>query len=118
MTDQGQPRLSRPFIVVGGRAAAGRKLDVATLLRASELAAARYDGLSPEGRQIVGLCRTIQSLAEVAAHLGLPLGVVRVLVADLADRNLLSIASAPPPPPSQPPDPETLRKVLSGLRRL
>jgi hypothetical protein len=36
-----------------------------------------------ESRQIVDLCRRPMSVAEVAAALGVPIGVARVLISDL-----------------------------------
>jgi Protein of unknown function (DUF742) len=42
-------------------------------------------------RAIGALCRDILSIAEVSAHLHLPLGVVRVLVGDMADEHLVMV---------------------------
>jgi hypothetical protein len=56
----------------------------------------RLSLLPPEQRQIVDLCREPKSVAEVAAKLATPLGVVRVLVADLADDALLEVSEREP----------------------
>jgi hypothetical protein len=55
------------------------------------------------------------SVAEVSARLGLPVGVVRLLLTDLIrTERLLSRAA---PPPAQVPDPRILERVLHGLQR-
>ena len=55
------------------------------------LPAASSAPLRFERRQIVALCQTPLSLAEITAVLGMPLGVVRVLVADLAEEHLVEL---------------------------
>ncbi|MEU2965543.1 DUF742 domain-containing protein [Streptomyces ardesiacus] len=73
--------------------------------------------LSPEHVDIVGLCReSPQSVAELAAGLDLPVGVVRVLVGDLVDSQLVHVNR--PVPPAELPDENILRDVISGLRAL
>src|SRR5215471_4469077 len=107
-----QGSLARPFMLVGGRASLrGRDLDIATLLFTTDHGLGCLDTLVNEDLQIAVLCRAVQSIAEVAAHLRLPLGVARVLVCDLAYRGVVSVQ--PPPAPSEDPDRELLEKVLS-----
>ncbi|WP_395575439.1 DUF742 domain-containing protein [Streptomyces sp. BK79] len=73
--------------------------------------------LAPEHVDIVGLCRRApQSVAELAAELDLPIGVVRVLVGDLVDLELVHVNR--PVPPAELPDENILRDVISGLRAL
>lgn len=73
--------------------------------------------LSPEHVDIVELCRdTPQTVAELAAELDLPTGVVRVLVGDLVD--LESVHVNRPVPPAELPDESILRDVINGLRAL
>ncbi|MDX3523742.1 DUF742 domain-containing protein [Streptomyces scabiei] len=76
-------------------------------------------GLLPEHQRICNLCREIKSVAEISALLHMPLGVARILVADLAEAGLVAL--------HQPggdesaggrPDVTLLERVLSGLRRL
>jgi hypothetical protein len=50
-------------------------------------------GAPPEAVAIVDLCRTPHSIIEIAARLGLHLGVVRVLVGDLADDRVLAVGA-------------------------
>ena len=48
-------------------------------------------GLLPEHQRICHLCREVKSVAEVSALLAMPLGVARILVADLAEAGLVAI---------------------------
>ncbi|AEY88093.1 MULTISPECIES: DUF742 domain-containing protein [Streptomyces] len=73
--------------------------------------------LSPEHVEIVGLCRDVpQSVAELAAELDLPIGVVRVLIGDLVHAELVHVTR--PVPPAELPDESILRDVINGLRAL
>ncbi|MGV9320949.1 DUF742 domain-containing protein [Streptomyces sp. NPDC003660] len=73
--------------------------------------------LGPEHVEIVGLCRDEpQSVAELAAGLDLPVGVVRVLIGDLVDAELVHVTR--PVPPAELPDESILRDVIDGLRAL
>ncbi|MBO7938789.1 MULTISPECIES: DUF742 domain-containing protein [Streptomyces] len=73
--------------------------------------------LSPEHVDIVDLCRDApQSVAELAAELDLPVGVVRVLVGDLVAAEFVHVNR--PVPPAELPDETILRDVISGLRAL
>ena len=72
----------RPFMLTGGRTRPVRDdLRIETLLRA--LPAALSAPLRFEARRIVELCQRPMSLADLAVGLRIPLGVTRVLVADL-----------------------------------
>jgi Protein of unknown function (DUF742) len=67
-------------------------------------------------RAIGALCRDILSIAEVSAHLHLPLGVVRVLVGDMADERLVMVHR--PAHAGDRPDLALLERVLDGLRTI
>ncbi|MFF4601474.1 DUF742 domain-containing protein [Streptomyces sp. NPDC001339] len=70
----------------------------------------------PEMRAIVGLCRRMRSVAEIAALLKMPLGVVRVLLSDLADQGKIRVYGTGHG--TGRPDRALLERVLSGLHRL
>ena len=73
--------------------------------------------LSPEHVEILELCGELpQSIAELASSLDLPVGVVRVLVGDLVDDELVHVTR--PVPPAELPDVNILREVINGLRAL
>jgi hypothetical protein len=69
----------------------------------------------PETRAIVELCRRMRSVAEISALLRIPLGVVRVLLSDLADQGRIRVYGTGHPGN---PDRALLERVLSGLRSL
>jgi hypothetical protein len=60
----------------------------------------------------------VQSLAEIAARLHLPLGVARVLIADMAAEGLVSVYEPTSLDENEAVGTELLERVLSGLRRL
>jgi hypothetical protein len=73
--------------------------------------------LTPEHVEILALCgEAPQSVAELAAGLDLAVGVVRVLVSDLAEAELVTVTR--PVPPAELPDESVLRDVIEGLRAL
>jgi hypothetical protein len=71
--------------------------------------------LAFERRAIIETCRVPVSLAELAARLGLHLNVVRVLVGDLHNRNLLTVHI---PRAAGGSDLDVLRRVIDGLRAI
>lgn len=105
--------LVRPHVVTGGRAHPTRNIfDLVTLVLAGRMP---LTGLSPEKRRVMELCQGgALSVAEVAAHLALPVSVVKVLLSDLVDSgHIVTRASAAEP---EPPADHLLREVLDGLR--
>ena len=105
--------LVRPHVVTGGRAHPTRNIfDLVTLVIANR---SQVTGLSPEKRQVMELCQGgALSVAEVAAHLTLPVSVTKVLLSDLVDSgHVVTRASAAEP---EGPSDRLLREVLDGLR--
>lgn len=75
--------LIRPFFVTGGRTLPLRDgLRVETLVSAQPWSA--HAPLRFEAQQIVTMCQSPRSVAEIASALGVPIGVAKVLIADLA----------------------------------
>ena len=60
----------------------------------------------------------MQSLAEIAARMQLPLGVARVIVADMAADGLVAVYEPTSLDENDAVGTELLERVLSGLRRL
>ncbi|MBV7695603.1 DUF742 domain-containing protein [Streptomyces sp. TRM70350] len=111
----------RPYAMTRGRTshAAQHRLDlIAVVVTEPHVDDPEADPtLSPEHVDIVELCRDApQSVAELAAELDLPIGVVRVLVGDLTDAGLVHVTR--PVPPAELPDESILRDVINGLRAL
>ncbi|MCQ8773393.1 DUF742 domain-containing protein [Streptomyces telluris] len=116
----------RPYAMTRGRtrSADGAGLDLIAVVVAEDPAdhpgaahALADQTLSPEHLDIAELTRDMpRSVAELAAGLDLPVGVVRVLVGDLLDAGLVRVTR--PVPPAELPDESILREVIDGLRAL
>ncbi|MFE9684904.1 DUF742 domain-containing protein [Streptomyces sp. NPDC002701] len=111
----------RPYAMTRGRTTSPgqHRLDLIAVVVAEQHAQdpEADNSLSPEHVDIVELCRDApQSVAELAAELDLPIGVVRVLIGDLVEDELVRVRR--PVPPAELPDESILRDVISGLRAL
>ncbi|MFI1996567.1 DUF742 domain-containing protein [Actinoplanes sp. NPDC020271] len=84
----------RPFMLTNGRTQPMQDgLRVETLLRAAP--AALSAPLRFESRRIVELCQSPRSIADLSVALRAPLGVVRVIVADLITQSFLDVEKQP-----------------------
>jgi hypothetical protein len=91
-------------------------VDVATLLSADTTTP--REGLRVQARRVMALLEPgVLSVADVAAYLDMPVGVVRALVADLVRTGHIRTAE-PFVPLAQPHEREFLERVLHGLQRL
>ncbi|MFT4263292.1 MAG: DUF742 domain-containing protein [Nocardioides sp.] len=108
-----EPSLVRPYALTRGRTRPARQYPVEALVTAAPGIAAER-GTTPEERSLLTVAGTAHSVAELAALVGLPLGVVRVLLSDLAERGLVTAHASH----SDRPDAALLQRVLGGLRRL
>jgi DNA-binding transcriptional ArsR family regulator len=104
----------RLYALTRGRVTADAGLDMAAVVTAGP-APTGLEDLSPEQSEILRLCARPVSVAEIAAHLGLPLSTTRVLLSDLRTGGLLS---AGPQRPVEEPSEQLLGKVLNGLWEL
>jgi Protein of unknown function (DUF742) len=115
--DEAAGPVVRPYAVIGGRTRpSGEALDVIAVITAIRGARPDPNELGPEHLAMLRMCRLPMSVADIAADLDLPLGVVRILLGDLRQHHLISIHN--PIPPAQLPDVRVLREVVDGLRRL
>ncbi|ROS79202.1 DUF742 domain-containing protein [Cellulomonas sp. PhB143] len=87
----------RPYAVTGGRVrSATSDLPVEALVEMMP-GAVNSQGLPPEKRAILQhAAHTYVSVAELSALLRLPLGVVRILVADLSDDGYVTVHTSTP----------------------
>ncbi|MBE9374048.1 DUF742 domain-containing protein [Saccharopolyspora sp. HNM0983] len=109
--------LVRPYARTRGRTRTDYDLAIETLVTTSERGRTQATQARQEHRSISELCLEARSVAEVAAHLRLPLGVVRVLIGDMAGDGLVLIHDSGMVVGDRP-SMEFLERVLSGLRRL
>jgi hypothetical protein len=105
----------RPFLLTSGRVAARESVAIETQVVATDLGRAAGPALAFERRDIVALCAEPLSVAEIAARLGLHLGVVKVLIGDLSADGYLAVYL---PNADAPHDVDTLLRVISGLRAI
>jgi hypothetical protein len=124
MVERDEPTgaLVRPYAVTRGRTRP--RLDIAiealieTTVRGRSMGA-RPSAHGQEQQYIATLCDgRLQSLAEIAARLQLPLGVARVLIADMAADGLVAVYEPTSFEENDSVGTELLERVLSGLRRL
>ncbi|MFI6319580.1 DUF742 domain-containing protein [Nonomuraea sp. NPDC050556] len=106
----------RPYAVTGGRTAPRIKLAMEALVSSATAEQREFSHMTPEYQAISHLCRQVRSVAEVSALLRIPLGVIRVLIADMAAEGLVRVHQ--PALEAGRPDVNLLERVLSGLRRL
>ncbi|WP_436759447.1 DUF742 domain-containing protein [Streptosporangium sp. V21-05] len=112
----GRDRLIRPYAVTGGRTAPRMQLALEALVSSATFVGVDPSTLSTEYQAIISLSRQVRSVAELSALLRMPLGVTRVLIADMAAEGLVQIHQ--PSLDAGKPDLNLLERVLSGLRRL
>jgi DNA-binding transcriptional ArsR family regulator len=106
----------RPYALVRGRTKhAGDRLDVISMAYSLRVSVPDPTDLQPEHLTLLQRCAIPTSVAELASGLDLPLGVVRVLLADLRERELVRIDR---PSQGRVTDIRLLREVADGLRRL
>jgi hypothetical protein len=111
--DEDAGPLVRLYARTGGRTVAHRDdFELSTMICATEY----QTGLSPEQSTILRLSREPIAMTEIAVHLGMPIGAVRVLLGELRDAGLIVVPQVQPTGagPSRP----VLERLLSGLRAL
>ena len=110
----------RPYTWTQGRTRPVQDLAIETLVSTSDEGRSLTSLCSTEHAAIVELCTEIRSVAEVAALLALPLGVARVLLADVIDTGLVHVHrnSLGSLGWDRGPDLSLLERVLDGLYRL
>lgn len=106
----------RPYAWTGGRTRSNHQLELETLVSTSEYCQPeRLRRL--EHHSVAELCSHPRSVAEVGALLGVPLGVTKVLLGDMADLGLVTVHRTATETGSAS-QMVLMERVLSGLRRL
>jgi Protein of unknown function (DUF742) len=108
----------RPYALTRGRTRpVGEAFDLVATVIATNARIADPGGLGPEHMSVLQFARTPTTVVDIASDVELPLGVVRILLADLREIGLVMI-EAPVPMKARQVDRDTLREVLHGLRGL
>ncbi|MGH3245997.1 MAG: DUF742 domain-containing protein [Trebonia sp.] len=114
--ESGSTRLVRPYTVTGGRTQPRYKLALEALVSATVYEPRDLSVLAPECQSILQFCLDWRSVAEISAVLRMPLGVARILVADMSADGLVRIHQRDDSEGR--PDLNLLERVLSGLRKI
>ena len=111
-------RVVRPYALTRGRTRSRRTdLPLEALVRGVQ--GAKDPASTTERRRILELSTaSILSVAELSAHLSLPLGVVRVLIGDLAEEGLVVVHNGSPSAAPAATNLKVLESVLNGISSL
>jgi hypothetical protein len=104
----------RPYFVTGGRVHEDLS-GFETTYCLTDKGEAALAGLTYEHRRVAQLCEEPQSVAELSAHLGLPLGVAMVLAKDLAAKDYLDSTTTIPDISS---DPALIMRLIDAIHKL
>jgi hypothetical protein len=107
----------RPYALTRGRTRhSGESFDLVATVVSTNARLSDPTALGPEHISVLQLARAPTTVADIASDVDLPLGVVRILLADLRELGLVAIRM--PVTMAERVDKQTLREVLNGLRGL
>lgn len=107
-------RLIRPYAITGGRTGGEVEIGLESQIQASTRASQHLGAYRWEAARLIELVQTPMALIELAARLELPLGVARVLVADLISDGAVVLHQ----PVATQNFGSLLERVLDGVRNL
>jgi hypothetical protein len=108
-------RVVRPYTLTGGRTAPKVELPVEATLRREPHASGEPTDANLV--RILAVCDK-RSVAEVSAHVHMPIGVVRVLLGDLIEQGHVRVQATLNADSSQDERRELIERTLRGLRTL
>lgn len=124
MAEEREPagRLIRPYTMTGGRTGAELPpIELEALVESTSVGVESRSRFRWEAAEILDLSARPTALVELSARLEVPIGVIRVVVADLAKRGAVTITSPQPVEEVAANGTEytdLLRKVLDGIKSL
>lgn len=107
-------RLIRPYAMTGGRTTAEQEISLEAQIQASTRASHHLGAYRWEAAKVVDLVQSPMALIEIAARLQIPIGVARVLVADLLSDGAVVLHV----PQKTQSFASLLERVLDGVRNL
>jgi hypothetical protein len=113
-----EPSLVRPYTLTAGRTKASVDIPLEAPVQALQLAMFHRWPRGDVRGSIVELCVNSPSVAELSARLNLPLGVARVLVADLVTSGYLRVNRTLTEGSTRDERRELIGRTLRGLRAL
>lgn len=106
----------RPYLLTGGRTAIRPDVNVETIVSATGNPPTRP--LDDEHVRLLRLAGEPQAVAELSAHVGIPIGVAMILVGDLAEAGVVRLNDASDGSLEPAHDAALLRKVVNGVLKL
>ncbi|MFC4533855.1 DUF742 domain-containing protein [Sphaerisporangium dianthi] len=107
----------RPYALAKGRTPPpAASFDLLTHIVATGAPPLHTADLGPEHHRLLALVPEPRPLVEVAADIDLPVGLIRLLLADLVTHGL--VAARPPAPDARTPKAALLQEVIKGLQAL
>ncbi|GAA2901704.1 DUF742 domain-containing protein [Nonomuraea rubra] len=101
----------------GGRTkSAAAEVDLLATVASTGVPVPAKAELSAQHRRLLAVAGKSRPVVEIASDLGLPVGVVRVLLGDLLEHGLVTVR--PPRDKATTPTESLLREVINGLRAL
>jgi hypothetical protein len=107
-------RLIRPYAMIGGRTTAETEISLEAQIQATTRASQHLGAYRWEAAKVVELVLSPMALIEIAARLQIPIGVARVLVADLVSDGAVVLHI----PEKTQSFASLLERVLDGVRNL
>jgi Protein of unknown function (DUF742) len=107
-------RLIRPYAMTGGRTLAETEISLEAQIQATTRASQHLGAYRWEAAKVVELVQSPMALIEIAARLQIPIGVARVLVADLVNDGAVMLHI----PQKTQSFASLLERVLDGVRNL
>jgi hypothetical protein len=107
-------RLIRPDALIGGRTTAETEISLEAQIQATTRASQHLGAYRWEAAKVVELVQSPMALIEIAARLQIPIGVARVLVADLVSDGAVVLHI----PEKTQSFASLLERVLDGVRNL
>lgn len=115
--DDPRGELVRPFAVTRGRTRPAADIAIEAILVTTSRGIQEAPFAGRHKHLIADLCQQPQSLAEIAARMHVPLGVAKVLVAEMSNEQMLTCHN-PTGQDSYDDHMNLLERVLDGLRKL
>jgi len=113
-----EPSLVRPYTLTAGRTDPGVQLPLEASVGVVASPQSPQWPVNDVRGQILSLCVERPSVAEIAAHLSLPLGVARVLVGDLVVQGYVRVHATLGEAATAEERRELIGRTLRGLRAL